>query len=165
MNSTDNLLAKLLELKATWLPPPSVREVSDTEITLEARFPKGILEFYQFSNGVKENTQELDWHFYSLEHMINRTTAYRKQHSIILYEGEVLPYRDFVCFCDVLIELNIYVFCGNPESVNFGKFYGIQEDIHDNKSYGWLVANTYEEFIQVFLRQNGEPILEMQEII
>ncbi len=153
MNGTDDLLAKLIELKATLLPPPSEQEVTNAENVLKSRFPDGIREFYRFSNGLQETTADDYWDFYSVEKMIDRTRAYREQDSLSLDSGEIVPFKDLVCFCDVAIELNSYLFCGNPQSCNFGKFYG------NTQNLGWFVANSYEELVQVFLRQHGELIL------
>ena len=156
MNVTDDLLAKLIELKASLLPPLSEEVVTDAEKALDSRFPNGIREFYRCWNGVKETTDDLNWDFYSLERMIDRTRVYREQDPLILDAGEVLSFNDLVCFCDVLIELNSYHFCGNPMSSNFGKFYGSTQEL------GWFVANNYEEFVQVFLQQNGDTVLDGQ---
>ncbi len=157
MNATNNLLAKLLDLGATLGLPPSVEEVTNAEKTLDCRFPDEIREFYKYSNGLNKNTEELAWSFYSLEQMIERTLESRKLESFILYEGEALPFSDFVLFCDVLYDAVTYHFCGNPESRNFGNFYGVQGGAEG--STGWFVAHTYEEFVQVFLQQSGEQIL------
>lgn len=156
MNATDDLLAKLIELKAILLPPPSEEEVTNAEKVLESRFPDGIREFYRCCNGVQEMTVDDRWDFYSLERMVDRTRACREQDSLVLDGGEILPFSDLVCFCDVLIELNSYLFCGNPESSHFGKFYG------NTQNLGWFVANSYEEFVRVFLQQHGELILGVQ---
>jgi hypothetical protein len=161
MNSTNNLLAKLLDLGATLRPPLSIKEVTNAEKALDSRFPDGIRKFYRYSNGLKKNTEELAWDFYSLEQMIERTLESRKLESFTLYEGEVLHFSDFVLFCDVLYDAVTYHFCGNPESRNFGSFYGVQGVFEGGAegSTGWLVAHTYEEFVQVFLQQSGEQIL------
>ncbi len=155
MNATNDLLAKLTELKATLLPSPSEEEVTNAEKALESRFPDGIREFYRCSNGVKETTDDLNWDFYSLERMIDRTRFYRDQDTLVLDSGEIVPFKDLVCFCDVLIELNTYHFCGNPQSSNFGKFYGSTQNL------GWFVANSYEEFVQVFLQKHEDLILSV----
>jgi len=156
MNATNDLLAKLIELKATLLPPPSEEDVSNAEKALDSRFPNGIREFYRCCNGVKETTDDLNWDFYSLERMRDRTRFYREQDSLVLYDGEILPFKDLVCFCDVAIELNSYLFCGNPQSSNFGKFYG------NTQNLGWFVANSYEDFVQVFLEKHEDLILGLK---
>jgi SMI1 / KNR4 family (SUKH-1) len=156
MNATSDLLSKLIELKASLLPPPSEEEVTNAEKALESRFPDGIREFYRCCNGVKETTDDLNWDFYSLERMIDRTRAYREQDSLIVDSGEIVPFKDLVCFCDVLIELNTYHFCGNPKSRNYGKFYGSTQNL------GWFVAETYEAFVQVFLQQHKDLILGLE---
>lgn len=155
MNATDALLTKLTELKATLLPPPSEGEVTDAEKVLRSNFPSGIREFYRSSNGVQQTTENDHWDFYSLEKMTERTMAYREQDSLVLDGGEVAPFKDLVCFCDVAIELNSYFFCGNPQSSNFGKFYGSTQEL------GWFVANTYEDFVQIFIRKHKDLILSV----
>ena len=153
MNATDALLDKLSELKATLLPPPSEGEVTDAEKVLKSNFPSGIREFYRSSNGVQQTTENDHWDFYSLDKMLDRTMAYREQDSLVLDGGENVPFKDLVCFCDVAIELNSYFFCCNQQSSTFGRFYGSTQEL------GWFVANTYEEFVEVFLEQNGDLIL------
>lgn len=153
MNATDDVLAKLIELKATLLPPPSEEEVTATAKALGISLPSGIRDFYRCCDGVKQITGDLYWDFYSLERMRNRTVIYRQQEALVLDGGEVLPYSDLVCFCDVAIELNTYLFCGNPQNSNFGKFYGNTEKL------GWFVADSYEAFADVFLQQHGELLL------
>ena len=156
MSATDDLLAKLIELKASLLPPPSEEEVTDAEKELGSRFPDGIREFYRCSNGVQETTPDDNWDFYSLAKMIDRTAAYRNQDSLVLDGGEIVPFKDLVCFSDVAIELNTYLFCGNPQSSNFGKFYGNTQDL------GWFVADSYEEFVQIFLQEHEGLILGLE---
>ena len=155
MNATDDLLSKLIELNATLRPPPSEEEVTNAEKALESRFPDGIREFYRCSNGLQKTTADDYWDFYSVEKMIDRTRAHREQDSVILDSGEIVPFKDLVCFCDVAIELNIYLFCGNPQSSNFGKFYG------NTQNLGWFVANSYEDFVQVFLEKHEDLILSV----
>jgi hypothetical protein len=153
MNATTHLLAKLIDLKASLLPPPSEEEVTDAEKAMGSKFPNGIRDFYRFSNGLQKTTTDDYWDFYSVEKIIDRTWAYRERESLVLDGGETVAFCDLVCFCDVAIELNSYLFCGNPQSSNFGKFYGITQNL------GWIVADSYEEFVQIFLRKNEDLIL------
>lgn len=154
MNSTGALLAKLLELRATLRPAPSAEAVAKAEETLQSRFPAGVRDFYRCCDGVEDATAEWIWDFFSLERMIERTFDRRELECLRLYGGEGLPYRSLVCFCDVLIDAPTYLFCGDSNSSDFGRFYADQGS--DN---GWLVAGSYEEFVQVFLQKHGEILL------
>ena len=153
MNSTEALLAKLLELRATLRPAPSAEAVATAEETLESRFPDGVRDFYRCCDGVEDATAEWIWDFFSLQRMIERTLDRRENESLLLYGGERLPYRNLVCFCDVLIDAPTYLFCGDRDSSNYGRFYA------DQGETGWLVAGSYEEFVEVFLLQNADILL------
>lgn len=153
MNSTETLLAKLLELRATLRPAPSAEAVARAETTLESRFPDGVRDFYRCCDGVEDATAEWIWDFFSLQRMIERTLDRRENESLLLYEGEHLPYRNLVCFCDVLIDAPTYLFCGNRDSSNYGRFYA------DQGETGWLVAGSYEEFVEVFVFHHGDILL------
>lgn len=153
MTSTQTLLGKLLELRASLRAAPGAAAVATAEATLESRFPDGVRDFYRCCDGVEDATAEWIWDFFSLQRMIERTLDRRENESLLLYEGERLPYRSLVCFCDVLIDAPTYLFCGNLDSSNYGRFYA------DQGKTGWLVADSYEEFVAVFLLHHGDILL------
>jgi hypothetical protein len=153
MNSTEKLLAKLLELRATLRAAPSSEAVAKAETTLESRFPDGVRDFYRCCDGVEDATAEWIWDFFSLQRMIERTLERRENESLLLNKGERLPYRNLVCFCDVLIDAPTYLFCGDRDSRNYGRFYA------DQGQTGWLVAGSYGDFVDVFLLHHSDVLL------
>jgi cell wall assembly regulator SMI1 len=155
MDSTEALLPKLLELKATLRPPPSAAAVAEAEETLRCRFPGGIRHFYECCDGVENPTAEWIWDFFSLQNMAERTAERRKHQSLLIHGGETLSYQSLVCFCDVLIDAPTYLFCADEASGNYGRFYA------DQGYEGWLVATSYEEFVEVFLLQHNQGLLNV----
>jgi len=93
------------------------------------------------------------WDFFSLRSLIERTLQRREQECLVIDKTEKLPYSKLVCFCDALIDSPTYVFCADPGSSNYDQFYA------DQGYEGGLVADSYEEFVQVFLLQNGAILL------
>lgn len=154
-SSTDILIEKLSSLQATFNLPTGSRRIDDTEIALSASFPAGIRDFYLRCDGIGEPTEQWWWDFFTLSTIVERTNQRRAHPTLALEDGSSIPYTDLVCFCDVLIDAPTYLFHANPHDPKFGHFYA------DSHGEGWLVAESYEEFVQVFSAEHDEILLGM----
>lgn len=148
MDSTSALIAKLVELGATLRPPASEDAINKAQTMVGSEFPAGIVEFYRACDGVQNATSKQIWDFFSLQTLVQRTLERREREYLLVDEDKKVPSRELVCFCDVLIDAPTYVF-----SARTGQFYG------DQGGTGWLVADSYEEFVQVFLSRNDDALL------
>ena len=153
MNAAQLLVDKLLSLGATLNNPATSAEITTAESTLQCRFPDGIHDFFVVCDGVSDATSDWIWDFFSLNALVERTAERRKAEYFLTDSDERLAYRDLVAFCDVLIDAPTYLFCGNPSNPKFGKFYA------DQGCDGWKVADSFEDFVQLFLSRNDDVLL------
>ena len=154
MNSTTLLINKLRDLGAILRPPTTPSSIADVQRRLGCSFPQGVSEFYNSCDGTIGATTEHLWDFFSLEQVLDRTQTRRAAFTqFTTYDGEIIHFGDLLCFCDVLIDAPTYMFCGNPDDRRFGFFYA------DQGGQGWFVADSFDAFVQVFVAENSEILL------
>jgi SMI1 / KNR4 family (SUKH-1) len=153
MNTTQKLQTKLVVLGASLNPPRKGNKITEVESSLGCLFPAGIKEFYSNCDGVDNATSQWIWDFFSLDRLTQRTKERRLHSNLRLAKEEKIPYNDLVCFCDVLIDAPTYLFYATPNKDKYGYFYA------DQGHEGWLVADCYEKFVDIFIAQNDDILL------
>lgn len=157
--ATDILIGELSSLGAGFNPPADSRRIDEVEEELGVSFPAGVREFYLRCDGITGDI-EWFWEFFPLVALMERTVQRRSHPFFILEDGSRIPYTDLVCFCDVLIDAPTYVFHGNPLDPRFGRFYA-----DCTVSEGWPVADTFDEFVRVFVAEHGDILMGLRNTV
>jgi hypothetical protein len=149
----QRLLDELIRLGGVPRPPATVAMIEATEQRLSTRLPPGMADFYLLCDGLETPTTEQIWDFFALANLERSTYRNADKHLSLYTEPNKFLNRSLVGICDVLIDLPTYVFCADADDSNYGHFFA------DQDGQGWLVASSFDEFIEVFLRDNGTTLL------
>ena len=137
-------------------PSASVLEIQTAERKIGLTFPDSIRQYYRFNNGTVSATDTLIWDFFDLS-LVENLHQLRNESYNLSTETEIIPGNLLFTFCDVLLDAPTYVVSGDPTRYDFGSFYG------DDGSEGWLVASSFESFVDIFAESSEDVLLFAKE--
>ena len=129
--------------------------LQDAEQRIGFRFPPDISNFYRLCNGLEVPTSNWMWNFPPIECVTTLFEYCCHSHGQLALYGsnaEVLTHS-LVVFCDVLIDAPIYAYCADDRSEWFGHFFA------DQGGTGWHVADSFFDFVNVFVDESEEVLL------
>ncbi len=134
---------------ADLLPPISDERITEFESKTGLRLPHELRQFYREAGGTNGNGfTKWDWRIWPFDELTTLDNRLRTIPDIkYLHDHSACPdLRDYIAFCDVLIEAPLYAFCGRKSIERYSEVISLSGG---NSPFLAGPIKTFTEFLEI----------------